>query len=103
MAVSSLPYHSITQVDGKAFEGTLPFKLNGTRAVFRLVQPENAKPPISVTELGISMLVSLSQSSNAEAPIEVTELGILMLVRLMQLTNADSPIEVYRLRDFYAF
>ena len=50
-----------------------------------------------VTELGISMLVSLGQTANAELPILVTELGISMLVSPLQYANALSPMLVTEL------
>ena len=39
---------------------------------------------MSVTELGIVMLVRLEQELNALLPMLLTELGIVMLVRLEQ-------------------
>ena len=62
-----------------------------------LLQLENAKLPISVTELGIVTDVSPLQNKNAARPIEVTELGIVTDVSPLQLLNASSPIEVTEL------
>ena len=39
----------------------------------RPLQPENAKSPMRVTELGMVTLVRLLQSENAEFPMLVTE------------------------------
>ncbi len=55
--------------------------------IFRLSQPQNAPPPIVVTEFGISTLVKLLHLANADSPIVVTEFGISTLVKLMQLLN----------------
>ena len=44
----------------------------------RLAQPEKAECPISVTELGIFIVVRPVQLLKASAPIPVTELGIIV-------------------------
>ena len=69
------------------------------------MHPQNAKSPISVTESGISMLVSPVQSLNAQSPISVTESGISMLVSPVQPENLymvvyqiDAPIKVEKCR-----
>jgi hypothetical protein len=42
----------------------------------KLLQPENAEPPIDVTEEGMVTLVKFLQSENATFPIDVTEEGM---------------------------
>ena len=49
-----------------------------------LLQFENAKLPISVTELGMVTDVSPLQLSNVDLPILVTELGIVIDVSTLQ-------------------
>ena len=49
---------------------------------------------MEVTLLGIIILVRLLQPENALPPMEVTLLGIVTLVRLLQSENALSPMEV---------
>ena len=39
---------------------------------FKLLQPENALPPIDVTLLGMVMEVNSSQSQKAQSPMDVT-------------------------------
>ena len=43
------------------------------------VQPENAEPPILVTEFGILISVNQEQSRKRQAPISVTELLIVIV------------------------
>ena len=47
----------------------------------RLVQFENASPPILVTLLGIATLVRPVQNANELVPMMVTPVGIVTLVR----------------------
>ena len=58
----------------------------------RLVQPEKADSPISVTLSGITISARLVQSEKADLPIDVTLSGITISARLAQLEKADSPI-----------
>ena len=51
----------------------------------KLLQPENAEPPIVVTLSGIVMFVKLLQPENTSLPIVVTLSGIVTLVKLLQL------------------
>ena len=62
----------------------------------------NASFPISVTLLGIVILVRLLQSLKAAPPIIVTLSGIVILVRLWQLRNASNPIVVTLSRILYS-
>ena len=57
----------------------------GNVMLVKLVQPLNAKLPITVTLSGIETLVNPLQSLNASAPILVTLLPIVTLVKLVQL------------------
>ena len=50
-------------------------ELGMTNEPVRPLQPPNAAFPISMTELGILMLVKLLQPANAKSPMAVTELG----------------------------
>jgi hypothetical protein len=56
----------------------------GMTIPFRLVQPSKAFPPISVTESGITILARLVQPLKAEVSIFVAESGMMILVRLVQ-------------------
>ena len=56
----------------------------GMRTSERLLQPEKAQFPISVTDGGMVMLVRLEHSEKAPSPISVTDGGMVMLVRLEQ-------------------
>lgn len=56
------------------------------------MQPEKAKFPILVTELGIVIEARQKQLRNALFPILVTEFGIMTEERLEQLRNASFPI-----------
>ena len=66
--------------------------LSGIVTRVRLVQLENALPPIPFTPLSIATLVNPPQSANASPPIIVTLLGIVTLVSLLHPENAFVPI-----------
>ena len=51
----------------------------------RFEQPENAEPPILVTEFGMVIEVKPEQPENALLPMLVTEFGIVILVKRKQL------------------
>ena len=56
-------------------------------------QPQKARPPIEVTESGMTTDDKPLQPQNAAFPIEVTELPIVTTVRPEQPQKAPSPIE----------
>jgi len=60
----------------------------------KLKQSLNAAQPISVTLLGMLMLVNPVQQLNASASIDLTLFGIVILVSPKQKANALSPITV---------
>ena len=60
------------------------------------VQPENARLPIEVTELGMVTLVKPLQPENARLSIEVTELGI--IVFLHPLINVFVAVSIMALQ-----
>ena len=62
---------------------------DSTSIVVRLEQPENAQPPMLVTEFGMVTLVKPEQPRKAPRPMLVTELGIVTLVRPEQPSNAE--------------
>ena len=58
------------------------------------LQPENAEPPIVVTELGIVTFVNPVHPEKVLFPIDVMVLGRSMEVSPLQFSNADPPMEV---------
>ena len=56
------------------------------------LQPSNAKIPISITSLGIVMLVNEVQPENAAVPMLITLFGIFTFVNDVQSENALQPI-----------
>ena len=68
--------------------------LLGISIVVRLMQSWNALSSIVVTLSGIMTLVRLSQEANAYSPIVVTLSPIVTLVSLLQPKNALYPIVV---------
>ena len=70
--------------------------LLATEMFSRLEQHENAELVMSVTELGMLMLVRLEQPMNAPPLMFVTELGMLMAVRLEQPSNASTVAVIER-------
>jgi hypothetical protein len=68
--------------------------LSGIIIEVRLVQPENAPPPILVTLLPIVSDSSAVQPENAQSPILVTLLPIVTDLSAKQELNASSPILV---------
>ena len=61
------------------------------------VQPEKARNPIDVTELGMVRDVKPAQPENAQSPIDVTELG--MIVVLHPVTNSLVEVFTIALQD----
>lgn len=55
----------------------------GISMLFRPLHPKNASCPILITDFGISILNKRVQPENAYLTIYVTELGILILVKLV--------------------
>ncbi len=70
---------------------------------FRLLQPRNAKCPISVTPLPIVTLLRPLHLSNAYASILVTLSGIVTFFNFLQKENAPYPILVTPLPIFKFF
>ena len=65
----------------------IPFTITSGFSFCLLVNqgvPENARFPMLVTLLGISMLVKLLHQENAFSPMHVTLPGIVMSVKLLQ-------------------
>ena len=61
------------------------FSVLDSFTLLRFVHPENADPPISVTESGIVTDVRPVQSSNAEPQISISESGSETDVNALQL------------------
>ena len=68
--------------------------LDGIVMSVKLLQPQNASPPMEITPSGIVMLFKPLQPSNTRLSMEVTPLGILMLVKPLQPQSAPLPIKV---------
>ena len=58
----------------------------------KYLQCSNAREPILVTLLGISILIKLLQPENARSPILVTPLPMTTLFKLLQDQNAEESM-----------
>ena len=65
---------------------------SGIVILLRLLQPENAEPPMEVTPSGIVILVRLLQPANAYSPMVVTPFSITTALMLSRLWYQGAPL-----------